>query len=166
MLFYGTVYDSLRGEIHVPDSVKEIFEYIDKSGVLVVLASNPIFPLDAHIKRLSWGGLDSLEFDLVTHIENMHFCKPNREYYMEISKRIQVDPQDCLMVGNDPLNDMAASLAGMKTFLTNDAGKTGKSAFELTIQLMDINEISIPEPNFQGPLSGVISAVEGLPHEG
>ena len=85
---------------------------------------------------------------------------------MEISKRIQVDPQDFLMVGNDPLNDMAASLAGMKTFLTNDAGKTGESAFELTIQLMDINEISIPEPNFQGPLSGVISAVEGLPHEG
>jgi len=160
--FYETGYDDLKGEIFLPGSVKDVFKRLQKLGMVIVLASNPIFPLGVQIKRLAWGGLESHEFDLVTHIENMCFCTPKSEYYMEISEKIKIDPRKCLMVGNDPLNDMAASLAGMKTFLTNDAGKMGESALELTANLNEKNVLKIPEPDFQGPLSGVISAVTKL----
>ena len=32
----------------------------------------------------------------------MHYCKPNPNYYLEISEKIGVDPRDCLMIGDDP----------------------------------------------------------------
>ena len=59
----------------------------------MVLASNPIFPLDVQMKRLAWAKLDHLPFELVTHIENMSFCKPRIEYYLEISQKIGEPPK-------------------------------------------------------------------------
>jgi len=45
---------------------------------------------------------------LVTHIENMSFCKPRIEYYLEICWKIDEPPEACLMVGNDPINGATA----------------------------------------------------------
>jgi FMN phosphatase YigB (HAD superfamily) len=162
MSFYDTGYDALREGTYLPESVQEVFGRLENMDVLLVLASNPIFPRSVLIKRLAWGGLERLPFHLITHIENMRSCKPKIEYYLEISSRINVDPGECLMVGNDPLNDMAAALAGMKTFLTTDAGKAGESAVALTSSFHETNNLHIPEPDFQGPLSGVVSAVNEL----
>ena len=92
----------------------------------MVLASNPIFPLDVQMKRLAWAKLDHLPFELATHIENMSFCKPRIEYYLEISKKIGAPPETCMMVGNDPVNDLIAAHAGMKTYLADDSNGAGR----------------------------------------
>jgi len=53
----------------------------------------------------------------------MHARKPHAAYYNEIAKMIGVDPQDCLMVGNEVKNDiLPARKAGMKTFWVTHAG--------------------------------------------
>ena len=53
--------------------------------------------------------------------DNSKFCKPSPEYYIEICKKIGIDPQNCLMIGNDERDDMkAASDAGMSCFLVTD----------------------------------------------
>ena len=88
--FYETGYDELKGDIILPGLVRDVVKGIRELGVTTVLASNPIFPFNVQMKRLLWGGLDNLEFDLVTHIENMRFCKPRREYYLEISRKIGI----------------------------------------------------------------------------
>ena len=54
-----------------------------------------------------------------THAENMSFCKPRPEYYQSILDHIKQKPEDCLMAGNDPISDMAASVLGIKTFLVD-----------------------------------------------
>jgi len=47
----------------------------------------------------------------------MHACKPQPEYYQEILDLLRVDAAECMMVGNDAQEDMAASVAGLRTYL-------------------------------------------------
>jgi FMN phosphatase YigB (HAD superfamily) len=87
----------------------------------VILATNPIFPRSADESRLSWLGLKAEDFDLVTDYENSRFCKPNPAYYREILEQFQLDPAQCLMIGNNVQEDWAAANAvGMPGYLVTD----------------------------------------------
>jgi len=68
-------------------------------------------------QRLEWAGLDPDGFELITAYENSGYCKPNPAYYTEIAQKLGVDPGQCLMVGNDAREDLAAGKAGMDVFL-------------------------------------------------
>lgn len=94
-------------------TVKEI-------GFQVALATNPIFPASATESRIRWAGLEPEDFELFTTYENIGYCKPNPDYYREIAKRLCVEPEQCLMVGNDVTEDMIAETVGMKVFLLSD----------------------------------------------
>jgi FMN phosphatase YigB (HAD superfamily) len=158
--FYETEYDKIKVNVTLPDDLHETFDKIVRTGLKLVLATNPIFPINVQIKRLAWAGLDHSHFDLVTHIENMSFCKPRIEYYLEICRKIDEPPEACLMVGNDPINDMIAARAGLKTYLTDD----GKDAWRVTLNVSEDlvkHQIrDIPEPNFKGPLSDVFLVLQ------
>ena len=91
-----------------------------QAGLRVALATNPIFPSIATESRIRWSGLEPEDFELYTTYENIGFCKPNPQYYLEIAKRLGVSQEQCLMVGNDVTEDMAASETGMKVFLLTD----------------------------------------------
>lgn len=91
-----------------------------KNGRKVVLATNPVFPVDALV-RLKWTGLDIDDFDYVTHYSNSSFSKPNPKYYLDLCKKLDVEPKECLMIGNDERQDIfAASIAGMNCYLVTD----------------------------------------------
>ena len=91
-----------------------------KNGRKVVLATNPVFPIDALV-RLKWTGLDIDDFDYVTHYSNSSFSKPNPKYYLDLCKKLDVEPKECLMIGNDERQDIfAASSAGMNCYLVTD----------------------------------------------
>lgn len=91
-----------------------------KKNIPVILATNPLFPTTAVLQRLSWGGLSPDHFQLITTMDNMHFCKPRPEYYLEIAAKIDCPPERCLMAGNDTVEDLVAAEAGMATFLVDD----------------------------------------------
>lgn len=86
-------------------------------GVRLVLATNPFFPKTATYQRIGWAGMDPEDFQLITTYENSHACKPNPAYYREILEKLQVTPDECLMVGNDVEEDMMARDLGMQVFL-------------------------------------------------
>lgn len=118
--FYETDYCQI-GKLFSPEPlVKDIIKIVKNKGLKLVLATNPLFPLIAIQERIRWAGLDPLDFDLITSYEEMHACKPNPEYFREIATRIQVAPEQCLMVGNDVEEDLVAKEIGMKTFLVED----------------------------------------------
>lgn len=118
--FYATDYEALRQfcgpKLHSADCLAGL----QKMGLRLVLASNPVYPPVAYEKRMSWGNLTPTPFDLMTTYENMHFCKPSVEYFLEIAEMMRVSPGECLMVGNDVSDDMPAKKAGMQTFLLTD----------------------------------------------
>lgn len=158
--FYETEYDEIKVTIRLPDDLHETFHKIVRSGLKLVLASNPIFPLNVQMKRLAWAGLDHFHFDLVTHIENMSFCKPRIEYYLEICRKINEPPQACMMVGNDPINDMIAARGGLKTYLTDDSKDSWRVTLDVSEDLLKDQILDIPEPDFKGPLSDVILVLQ------
>ena len=90
---------------------------IKESGRRVALATNPIFPAVATENRVRWTGLDVSEFELYTTYENCRHCKPNLDYYRDILDKLDLRPEDCLMVGNDVEEDMVAQALGMQVFL-------------------------------------------------
>jgi FMN phosphatase YigB (HAD superfamily) len=53
----------------------------------------------------------------VTAYETAHFCKPNPDFFQENLNLLQLEAERCLMVGNDTLHDLSASLVGMQTCL-------------------------------------------------
>jgi FMN phosphatase YigB (HAD superfamily) len=162
LYFYETEYDNLDANFTLPDHLYETMDEIVQTGLKMVLASNPIFPFDVQMKRLAWAKLDHLPFDLVTHIENMSFCKPRIEYYLEISQKIGEPPETCMMVGNDPVNDLVAAHTGMKTYLSDDSKGTGRVSVDTREILQTLRLGDIPKPDFKGPLSKVPEALSAL----
>ena len=67
-----------------------------------------------------WAGLSSEDFECYTTYENSHYCKPNPKYYEEVVTGMELQPNECLMVGNDVTEDMIAETIGMKVFLLTD----------------------------------------------
>lgn len=96
-----------------PDAVRQV----KQMGLRTVLATNPIFPAVATERRIRWAGLKPDDFELYTTYENTGYCKPNLDYYRDILNRLNVKPEECLMVGNDISEDMVAAELGMKVFL-------------------------------------------------
>ena len=85
-------------------------------------------PAIATHSRVRWAGLDPNDFEYITTYENSYHCKPNPDYYREILDKLNLDPEECLMVGNDVSEDMVAESLGMKVFLLTDSliNRTGE----------------------------------------
>lgn len=98
----------------------ELVAWLKGRGVTVALATNPLFPATATMQRTAWAGLDPHDFALITTYENSRCCKPSLEYYRDVLKELGKTPEQCVMVGNDAQEDMAAAALGMKTFLLTD----------------------------------------------
>ena len=101
---------------------REAVELAREKAGTVVLATNPLFPPCGVDTRMGWVGLNSEDFALVTNYENSHFCKPNPDYYREILQKLNLQPEDCLMIGNDMDEDIIPTKGlGMKNFLLTDS---------------------------------------------
>lgn len=98
---------------------KQVVEKCKGVGKLV-LATNPIFPAVATHSRIRWAGLDPQDFAFITTYENSTFCKPNPQYYQELMDKLDLDPKQCLMIGNDVQEDMVSMELGMDTYLVTD----------------------------------------------
>jgi FMN phosphatase YigB (HAD superfamily) len=109
--FYSTDFDNLK-RLTLPNEA--LIRWMRTLSAKKVLATNPIFPRIAIVKRMRWAGLKEDEFDLITVMEDFHYLKPRSEYYLEIAKKIEVAPEECLMIGNDTVLDGACTKAGMK----------------------------------------------------
>jgi FMN phosphatase YigB (HAD superfamily) len=159
MRFYETEYDQFRSLASAPPGVRDMLLQLREKDLKLVIASNPLWPSIAQNKRLAWAGLGDLQFDLVTHMENMTYCKPKVEYYQEVCSKIGERPEACLMVGNDPVNDMVVASVGMRSYLVTDSDPSGLEVSRTGYRLAPAN---IPKPDFEGPLRDVPAAVKTL----
>lgn len=131
--FYREVFPGLVDHVQPTPHAREIITAAHHRGYQTVIATNPLFPQEAVLERMKWAGVDDLPHVLVTTYENSHFCKPQPGYYQEICARLQVDPEHCIMIGNDMQEDMIASAIGMQTYWVTDfAIDRGKPVYPVT----------------------------------
>jgi len=118
--FYSNEFNVAKSVVSPSDIPARIVREMAAKGYMVVLATNPFFPPCAVDSRLAWIGLSRDDFKLITHYENSSFCKPNPEYYHEVLSKIGKTTGQCIMVGNNPAEDMCVSALGMEVFLVTD----------------------------------------------
>lgn len=118
--FYVSEFNVVRSVMKPNDISRRLVKALAVKGYTIVLATNPLFPSCAVTTRLDWIGLTPCDFKFITHYANSKYCKPNPEYYHEVFKQINKKPDQCIMVGNSPSDDMCAGLLGTETFLVAD----------------------------------------------
>lgn len=157
--FYETKFKELKPITTPLNNAGHIIGNIARDGYKLVIASNPLLPLQAQHMRMQWAGISDIKFDLVTGIDNSSACKPVIEYYSEICNKINTPPSSCLMVGNDPFNDMIASNIGMKTYLTTDSSHM---SIELSRELAENMDIEFPMPDSTGSLASLKAFIDSI----
>ena len=118
--FYHTSFKNIGNYFKPQPLARPIIRYLYKKGHQLILATNALFPKSAIIERLTWANLSPKYFRFITHYDNMHYCKPNPKYYLEILAKVKARSENCLMIGNDPAEDLVAKDLGIKTFLLKD----------------------------------------------
>ena len=115
--FYEKDFSGAKAACGFDPKAAETIAAIKAKGLRTVLATNPIFPAIATQNRIRWAGLTPEDFELYTTYENSCHCKPNPAYYQDILDALGLQPEECLMVGNDATEDLAAEKLGIKVFL-------------------------------------------------
>lgn len=133
--FYENEFNCVKEIITPTELSKKIVHMLKDKGYSIVLATNPIFPLVAVKTRLSWIGLSTDDFEYITTYDNSSYCKPNPAYFEQILAKIGKQPENCIMVGNNAVEDLSASKLGIKTYLVTDFVEDGDKA-DLTNQQM------------------------------
>jgi len=118
--YYRTEFQTVAGDCGYNPQARQTVDRLRKTGYQLVLATNPIFPSVATESRIRWAGLEPSLFSLYTTYENTGYCKPNPLYYADLLQRLNLNPAECLMVGNDVGEDMVARTVGMDVFLLTD----------------------------------------------
>jgi len=119
--FYANEFKLAKQFTGFNPEAKKTVEACKGAGYRVVLATNPVFPEVATRQRTIWAGISVEDFEYFTTYENSTYCKPNPEYYIELLQKVDMKPEECIMVGNDVTEDMEAALAaGMRVFLITD----------------------------------------------
>lgn len=118
--FYLTRFKKLSRIVSPSNQARMTVQAALDQGLRIALATNPVFPMSAVRERMLWAGVEDMPWEVITSYEEMHFCKPHPEYYHEVASLMRLPAEACLMVGNDNQEDLAASKAGMKTYLVTD----------------------------------------------
>jgi len=118
--FYVAEFDSVKRIISENPYARRLVDLLKDNQLELIIATNPLFPVMANHTRLSWVNLKGEDFDYITAYENSSYCKPNPKYYEEIMTVRGLNPENCLMIGNDVTEDMVAKNLGMQVYLVTD----------------------------------------------
>jgi FMN phosphatase YigB (HAD superfamily) len=101
--FYAEEFPKLQPLTQLRPEARALVEWGFERGLQVVIATNPLFPRTAIEQRMDWAGVPAAEFDyaLVTTYEDMHATKSHPAYYHEILARLDRQPNECLMIGDN-----------------------------------------------------------------
>ena len=148
--FYTNEFNIVKSVAEPTDISQRLVRTLVSKGYGVVLATNPLFPECAVTTRLEWIGLTTQDFQLVTHYANSTYCKPNLKYYQEVFTKIGKEPTQCLMAGNNLVDDMCVSALGTETFLVtdyleNEAGEDITAYRRGTLAELEIYLASLPD---------------------
>lgn len=118
--YYLNEFNELKNHLDDNEDMVEAIRLLKERGYTLIIATNPMFPPVAVNQRILFSGLNPEDFTYVSDFEKHASAKPNKEFYVEVCKKNDLDPTKCLMVGNDMYEDMIAKELGMDAWLITD----------------------------------------------
>ncbi|MDD4976113.1 MAG: HAD family hydrolase [Bacteriovorax sp.] len=105
-----------RATLYAQTEAKEFIAWA-KNHYRLILATNPLWPLEVVLYRLSIAEIHEDNFEFITHAGNMSASKPHVEYYQELQSMKDLAAGSCLMIGNDEKKDGPAREIGVEVFI-------------------------------------------------
>lgn len=115
--FYKNEFDAVKEVLTESVNHRLLVDGLKEKGYELVLSTNPLFPIEAVVTRLSWIGLKEEDFLLITNYDNSAYCKPSLGYYKNILAQIEKKAEECIMIGNDTVEDLVAETLGFQVGL-------------------------------------------------
>ncbi len=104
-------YKKLIPDIHLIDGACEFIENFKYSGVQIALATNTSWEIvDDITKKLEIEHL----FDYITTGDEVLYHKPDPEIYIKAAEKMNLEPDNCMVIENTEVGVRAAKEAGMK----------------------------------------------------
>lgn len=147
--YYDTEFASIGDAVEADPAAARAIRALRAKGYPLVLATMPLFPLEAVEKRLAWAGVDPLDFARITRYDNSRAAKPSAAYYAENLAACGLSGTDVLMVGNNTVDDLAFRNLGAEVYLATD--------FLLNPTGADVSDVA------QGTLAAFADWAEELP---
>ena len=104
-------------DMQVFDGVETLLKYLKEKGFSICLATSADSP--SVMRVVNKFGLESY-FDVILSSNDVKEAKPNPEMFIQASKRLEVDPKNCLVIGDSPFDVIAAKKAGMKIIIVDN----------------------------------------------
>lgn len=118
--FYLHEFNNVRQYCGFEPKAAETVRFLQQKDIPVGVATLPVFPKEAIEARLRWAGLTAEAFAFCTSYESCRYTKPALGFYRDLLPKIDCQPQECLMVGNNVDEDMIAAELGLQVFLLTD----------------------------------------------
>ena len=141
--YYENEFPKLKKHFQRKPEARLVMEKAFNRGYNVIIATTPILPKNDIIQRLEWADINHFPYRLITSIENSKASKSlsHLTYYQHILDALQLPGKECLMVG-DEAKDMIAAKLEYQTFLIRSPNTK-------------LND-NIPKPTYQGTLNDLI----------
>ncbi|AET68948.1 putative HAD superfamily hydrolase [Desulfosporosinus orientis DSM 765] len=121
--FYVSDFPTLRCLVQPNTQGVKSVEYAIQQGFSTAIVSSPLMPLAAVEEQVRWAGLRPEQLKVIAALDNFHYCKPQMGFFQEVSEKLGIRPQGCLLVSNNE-NDMICRGLGMKTFFLGTTDST------------------------------------------
>ena len=120
-VYYQTDYTHI-GDEYVPDAdMQAAVRLLQEKGYQLIVATTPVVPLIANQERVRWSGLADIPWKDITSFETYNYSKPNLNYYQQICDKYNLNPVECMMIGDSLIKDFPSTELGMDFFLILNA---------------------------------------------
>ena len=133
--------------MQVFEGVKTLLTHLKEKGISICLATSADKP--SVIRVINKFDLNNY-FDVIISSNDVKEAKPNPEMFIKASKKLQVHPKNCLVIGDSPFDVIAARKAGMDIIIVdnNPFQKKEIQSYEVPMvsninQLTNLIEINI-----------------------
>ncbi|TRO60753.1 HAD family phosphatase [Candidatus Bathyarchaeota archaeon] len=103
--------------MQVFDGVETLLKHLKDKGFRTCLATSADRP--SVIRVLNKFDLENY-FDMVISSNDVKEAKPNPEMFIQASKRLEVEPKNCLVIGDSPFDVIAAKKAKMNVIIVDN----------------------------------------------
>lgn len=109
----GIIQDSIRP---IPEA-QALVETLARNNWRQTVATNPVMPKEFNRLRLSLAGFQTSSFSYISGSEDFFGQKTSVTFFHRLLEISGNQPEECLMIGNDPRKDLLAREAGILVFL-------------------------------------------------
>lgn len=119
--FYLNEFNGVKIVAGENPKAREVIDFCKSKGLKTIVATSPVFPIEAMIARLGFVGLKESDFDYISNYSNSTYSKPNPKFFEEILEKNNLKPEEVLFFGNSEKEDgKPAKSLGIKAFMVGD----------------------------------------------